>query len=118
MMMTNDTPPLIELRNVSIARNGRVVLHDLNLRIESGEHVAIMGPNGSGKSTLIKTITREFYPIRNEGTSMKLFGEETWNNSKLRSMLGIMTNDIAGFRYWARRRSLRILRQCWLGVAS
>lgn len=96
-MMTNSAPPLIELCNVSIARNGRVVLHDLNLRIEAGEHVAIMGPNGSGKSTLIKTITREFYPIRNEGTSMKLFGEETWNNSKLRSMLGIMTNDIGGF---------------------
>jgi iron complex transport system ATP-binding protein len=96
-MMTNLTPPLIELCNVSIARNGRVVLHELNLRIETGEHVAIMGPNGSGKSTLIKTITREFYPVRNEGTSMKFFGEETWNNSKLRSMLGIMTTDLGGF---------------------
>jgi len=96
-MMTNSIPPLIELCNVSIARRGRVVLHDLNLRIETGEHVAIMGPNGSGKSTLIKTITREFYPIRNEASSMKFLGEETWNNAKLRSMLGIMTNDIGGF---------------------
>ncbi len=96
-MMTNHTPPLIELRNVSVARNGRVVLHDLNLRIEAGEHVAIMGPNGSGKSTLIKTITREFYPIQDEGSSMKLFGQETWDVFELRSMLGIMTNDIAAF---------------------
>jgi iron complex transport system ATP-binding protein len=83
-MMTNHNPPLIELRNVSVARSGRVVLHDLNLRIEAGEHVAIMGPNGSGKSTLIKTIT-------------KLFGQETWDVSELRSLLGIMTNDLAGF---------------------
>jgi len=96
-MMTNSAPPLIELRNVSIARNGRVVLHDLNLRIEAGEHVAILGPNGSGKSTLIKTIMREFYPVRNEASTMKFLGEETWNNAKLRSMLGVVTNDIGGF---------------------
>ena len=96
-MTTNHTPPLIELRNVSVARSGRAVLHDLNLRIEAGEHVAIMGPNGSGKSTLIKTITREFYPMQDEGSSMKLFGQETWDVSELRSLLGIMTNDIGAF---------------------
>ncbi len=96
-MMTNHTAPLIELRNVSIVRNGRVVLHDLNLRIESGEHVAIMGPNGSGKSTLIKTITRELYPLYAPRSSMTLFGQESWNVSELRSMLGIVTNDVAPF---------------------
>jgi iron complex transport system ATP-binding protein len=95
--MNNDTPALIELRNVSVARNGHVVLHGLNLRIEAGEHVAIMGPNGSGKSTLIKTITREFYPLQDDDSSMKLFGQETWDVSELRSMLGIMTNDIGAF---------------------
>jgi iron complex transport system ATP-binding protein len=96
-MTTNPAPPLIELRNVSVVRSGRVVLHRLNLRIEAGEHVAIMGPNGSGKSTLIKTITRELYPLYNPSSSMRLFGQESWNVSQLRSMLGIMTSDIAPF---------------------
>jgi iron complex transport system ATP-binding protein len=95
--MTNPAPPLIELRNVSVVRSGRVVLHELNLRIEAGEHVAIMGPNGSGKSTLIKTITRELYPIYDRSSSMTLFGEETWNVSELRTLLGIVTNDVAAF---------------------
>ncbi|PSH03144.1 MAG: molybdenum ABC transporter ATP-binding protein [Acidobacteria bacterium] len=95
--MTNDTPPLIELCNVSVVRNGRVVLHELNLRIEAGEHIAIMGPNGSGKSTLIKTITRELYPLHGPSTSMKIFGEESWNVAKLRTMLGIVANDISLF---------------------
>ena len=65
------------MRNVTVVRNGRVVLHEVNLRIEAGEHVAIMGPNGSGKSTLIKTITRELYPRYDGHSSMKLFGQET-----------------------------------------
>jgi iron complex transport system ATP-binding protein len=96
-MMTNSTPPFIELRNVSVVRSGRVVLHELNLRIEAGEHVAIMGPNGSGKSTLIKTITRELYPLYDRSSSMELFGQGTWNVSELRSMLGIVSNDIDPF---------------------
>ena len=85
------------MRRVSVARAGQVVLHDLNLRIEAGEHVAIMGPNGSGKSTLIKTITRELYPMQQEGSYMSLFGQEGWDVSELRSMLGIVNNDLAPF---------------------
>ena len=89
---------LMELRNVTVCRNGRAVLHSLNLRIASGEHVAILGPNGSGKSTLIQLLTRELYP-RYDGSdsSMTLFGSQSWDVFELRSMLGIVANDIAPF---------------------
>lgn len=96
-MTTSITPPLIELRDVSVVRSGRTVLHGLNLSVADGEHVAIMGPNGSGKSTLIKTITRELYPLFDPTSSMRLFGQATWNVRELRCMLGIVTNDIDPF---------------------
>ena len=51
----------IELEHVNVARGEAVVLHDVNLTIQSGEHVAILGPNGCGKSTLIKAMTCECY---------------------------------------------------------
>jgi iron complex transport system ATP-binding protein len=82
---------LIEFNNVRLARKDRIALDDLSLKIEEGEHVAILGPNGSGKSSLIKTITRELYPL--QGSSVKILGRERWNIFELRPQLGIVSND-------------------------
>ena len=87
-------PPLLDLQNIQVCRGTRVVLDDFNLKIQSGEHLAILGPNGCGKSTLIKTITRECYPVKRPGSSMKILGEETWNIFDLRPLLGIVSNDL------------------------
>jgi iron complex transport system ATP-binding protein len=83
--------PLIEFRNVRLARKDRIALDNLSLKIDEGEHVAILGPNGSGKSSLIKTITRELYPL--QGSSVKILGRERWNIFELRPQLGIVSND-------------------------
>jgi iron complex transport system ATP-binding protein len=69
-------------------------LQDITLRVEAGEHVCILGPNGCGKSTLIKTITRECYPLANEGSSITILGRERWNVFELRSLLGIVSPDL------------------------
>lgn len=79
---------------VSVMRGTRAVLHELDLRIGVGEHVAILGPNGCGKSTLIKTIHRELYPLPRDGSSLKLLGREKWNVWDLRASLGVVSNDL------------------------
>ena len=75
-------------------RGDHVALRDITLRVENGEHVCILGPNGCGKSTLIKTITRECYPLANEGSSISILGRERWNIFELRSLLGIVSPDL------------------------
>jgi iron complex transport system ATP-binding protein len=88
-------PPLLELNNVSIARGDRVALRQVTLRVSVGEHTAILGPNGSGKSTLIKTINRECYPLLEDPDSrIRLFGRDRWHVFELRSLLGIVTQDL------------------------
>jgi iron complex transport system ATP-binding protein len=86
--------PLLEFENVFVQRGDRLALNGLSLRIQAGEHVAILGPNGSGKSTLIKLITRECYPLLREGSSMSILGQQSWNIFDLRPHLGIVSNDL------------------------
>jgi len=75
-------------------RGENVALRQVSLTIGAGEHVAILGPNGCGKSTLIKTITRECYPLANPASSVSILGKSAWDVVQLRSMLGIVTNDL------------------------
>lgn len=88
------TPPLVQLRNVSVVRGDNLALDRVSLRIEQGEHLCILGPNGCGKSTLIKTLTRECYPIAREDSGIQILGKERWNVFELRSLLGIVSPDL------------------------
>jgi iron complex transport system ATP-binding protein len=92
--MISRPPALLDLQNVRVMRGDKTVLNDFTLRIDSNERVVILGPNGCGKSTLIKTITRECYPVIREGSSMKILGQDFWNVFELRSLLGIVSNDL------------------------
>jgi iron complex transport system ATP-binding protein len=85
---------LIEFERVTVMRGKTVALKDVSLRIGVGEHIAILGPNGCGKSTLIKTITRECYPLIEDGSSVRILGEQRWNVAELRMLLGIVSTDL------------------------
>lgn len=88
----------LELRAVNVARGDRVVLHDVNLSIGAGEHVAILGPNGCGKSTLILTMTCQIYPMIRPGMHVRIFGRERWDLTELRRHFGVVGADLPGER--------------------
>src|ERR1700722_499777 len=81
----------LEMRAVNVARGDRVVLHDVNLSIRAGEHVAILGPNGCGKSTLILAMTCQLYPIVQPGMLVRIFGRERWDLTELRRHFGVVS---------------------------
>jgi len=89
-------PPFLYLAHVNVARGDNVVLHDINLTVNTGEHIAILGPNGCGKSTLIKTITCECYPIAQAETKVSIFGRERWDLTELKKRLGVVSPELPG----------------------
>ena len=58
----------IEFRNVSFAYPGnrRRVLSNINLRLDSGERLALVGANGQGKTTVVKLLTRLYDPTEGQ----------------------------------------------------
>ncbi|MBS3932433.1 MAG: peptidase domain-containing ABC transporter [Sphingomonadales bacterium] len=75
----------IELRNVfyRYAPSEPLVLEDLSLTIEPGEHVAITGPSGGGKSTLVKLMLGLVEPEAGEvlvdGLPLARFGYKSFH---------------------------------------
>ena len=47
---------LIEYKSVEIHQADQIVLHDVNLTVQSGEMIYLLGKVGSGKSSFMKTI--------------------------------------------------------------
>lgn len=45
---------ILEFSNVSFSNEGKSILKNLNIRIESRDYISIVGPSGSGKSTFLK----------------------------------------------------------------
>lgn len=47
---------IVDIRDLVVDVDKKLVLNNLKLRVEKGEHVFIKGSNGAGKTTLLKTI--------------------------------------------------------------
>ena len=55
---------MLDIKNLSVAVDGKTILNGLSLSIADGEVHAIMGPNGSGKSTLSYVLSgRDGYEV-------------------------------------------------------
>lgn len=48
--------PILDVRSLTVRYDGTPALEDINLRLSTGDSVAVIGPNGAGKSTLFKVI--------------------------------------------------------------
>ncbi len=64
--MTNNQEPLLELRGVSKAFGGKVILDQLDLKIYRGDSLVIIGPSGTGKSTVLRILAGLLEPDSGE----------------------------------------------------
>lgn len=52
------TESIIEIKDITLNRGGKVVLDQVSLSIRRGEVLVVIGPSGSGKSSLLRCLNR------------------------------------------------------------
>ena len=67
---------IIEFENISLSYGNRLILDNLNFKINEGQIFGMLGPNGVGKSTIFNLITGLITP--NNG-KIKILGEDVTN---------------------------------------
>ncbi len=98
LVVERGVPHTIELINVSFAYPGtdRMVLKNLNLKIEANDSIVLVGLNGAGKTTLIKLLTRLYDPtdgqILLDGHDLREYDIES-----LYSVFGIIFQDFGHY---------------------
>jgi len=63
---------IIETHNLNFSYNGQPVISGVNLKIKSGDFMAMIGPNGGGKTTLLKLMLGL---LKADSGSIRIFGK-------------------------------------------
>ncbi|MBS6953704.1 MAG: ABC transporter ATP-binding protein [Enterocloster asparagiformis] len=70
----------------------QLLIHDLDLHVQSGDKIAIVGPTGAGKTTLVNLILR-FYDVKGGSITIDGVDVRDMNREALRSMIGMVLQD-------------------------
>lgn len=109
--MTENTPNIIEIRNLAKTYDVLPVLKPLNLDIVRGQFLALLGPNGSGKTTLLRLIAGLIKPsagtIRIGGWQIP---EET---EAVRAQIGMVSHKPLLYDNLTARENLRFFAQLY-----
>src|SRR5215470_7039447 len=79
----------VQLRHLSLERQGRIVLDDVSWRLQPGQRWVLVGGNGAGKTQLLKIITGAVWPSPGNSRSPSAVANSSrryrWRNETFRS---------------------------------
>lgn len=94
----------IRFEDVEVLASGTPILTGIELRIEPGEHVAVVGPSGAGKSSLIGVLLGWHKPHRGrvvidgeplaDGTLWRLRGRTAWVDPAVQLWNGTLGDNL------------------------
>ncbi len=100
IVLNSRKTPEIVFENVSFSYPGsdEIVLKDINLKITSGEKIALVGVNGAGKTTLIKLLCRFYDPTKGriliDGKDLREIDIESYY-----SLIGALFQEYSNYRF-------------------
>jgi len=98
---------LLEADGLSAGYGKVEIVRELDLRVDSGEVVALLGQNGAGKTTTISTLSGE---LRALGGDIRMFGVRTDAplHVRARKGLGVVSQERAVLMDLTARENLRV----------
>jgi len=84
--------PIFEVEKLRMEREA-VILHEVNWRVERGQHWVILGANGSGKTSLLSALTGYLMPSSGEiRIGAARFGAVDWR--EVRRSVGLVSSSL------------------------
>ena len=105
MVTTPDSPPVIDIKNMTSHYGQVKVLDDINLTIAQREIMVVMGHSGSGKSTLFRHVLGLKQPTSG---SIEVLGKQLHNLDK-KELYALRKNIGVAFQNGALFSSLNVL---------
>ncbi len=98
----------VEFRDVTLSRNKRPLVSNLNFQIRRGEALVLLGRSGSGKTTTMKLINRLFSPTEGQ---VIFDGTPTtqWDEIKLRRKIGYVIQETGLFPHFTIERNVGLV---------
>ena len=98
----------VEFRNVTLSRNQRPLVSNLNFQICRGEALILLGRSGSGKTTTMKLINRLFRPTEGQVIFDGIPTTE-WDEIKLRRKIGYVIQETGLFPHFTIQRNVGLI---------
>ena len=84
----------VEFKDVWMAYNeDEYILKNINLKIQSGEKIALVGATGGGKTSIVKLLSR-FYPFQKGEILIDQIPISQYSLSELRKNIGVVQQDV------------------------
>jgi ABC-2 type transport system ATP-binding protein len=87
--------PVVEFNEVSKWYGNVIGVNKLSFDVLPGV-TGLLGPNGAGKSTLLQLATGQLRPSQG---SVRVLGQQVWNNAKLNSRIGLCPEQDAFYEW-------------------
>ncbi len=83
----------VEFRHVDFSYSKEIpLIRDLSVRVEKGQHIAIVGPTGAGKTTLVNLLMR-FYDVDSGQILLGGYDMSQYSRASTRAKFGMVLQD-------------------------
>ncbi len=105
--MNADAETVIDVEGLTKSFDGRVVVHDLSMKVKRGTIYGFLGPNGSGKTTTIRMLCGLLTPDSGHGTTLGF--DILTQADEIKRQVGYMTQKFSLYQDLTVRENLELV---------